>query len=74
LRLCNKTYFIDVVSTPEIELAMAETWRSCWNDQQGEEQTYSNDRVSKPIHLGWKTRAFDMSDTDYFMAHHQLYI
>jgi len=56
-----------------MKLAMAETWRSCWNDQQGEEQTYWNDRASKPIPLGWKTPAFEISDTYYFMPHRQLY-
>jgi hypothetical protein len=55
--------FIDAVSTPEIKLSMAETWRSCWNDQQGEEQTYWNDRALKPFPLGWKTPAFEISDT-----------
>jgi fructosamine-3-kinase len=56
-----------------MKLAMAATWKSCWNDQQGEEQTYSNYRASKPVPLGWKTRAFDISDTYYLMSHHQLY-
>jgi len=39
----------------------------------GEEQTYSNDRASKPITLGWKKRACDISYTYYFTPYHQLY-
>jgi hypothetical protein len=53
-----------------MKLAMAETWRSCWNDQQGEEQSYSNGRDSKAFPLDWKTRAYGIPNSDDLMPHH----